>query len=201
MLASVIDVTARRGIPQATLQAALDERLEFERLVGELGAEFVDLRPDEVDRAIEDALGRLVRMLGLDRSALFQVGTRAATSCTRISGRVPAGRRRRRASRHANSSPGISRRSAPASSSASRRSTRSPTRSTATACGRLGTKSSVTVPLMIGGRDLGGADLRGGARDARRGRRPTSTGFRVVALHVRQCARAQGRRTSACAPR
>ena len=72
VLASVVDATARRGT-QAGLQAALDERLEFERLVGELGAEFGNLRAAEVDRCIEDALSRLVRVLGIDRCALFQV--------------------------------------------------------------------------------------------------------------------------------
>ena len=68
VLASVIDLTERRRA-----QIALDERLTFERFVGELGAEFVNLRPEEVDRALQDALGRVVRTLGLDRSALFQV--------------------------------------------------------------------------------------------------------------------------------
>src|SRR5688572_28047701 len=47
VLASVIEVTERRGI-EAGLQGALEDRLEFERLVGELGAEFVNLRPDDV---------------------------------------------------------------------------------------------------------------------------------------------------------
>jgi PAS domain S-box-containing protein len=72
VVVSVVDLTERRRM-QAGLQAAIDERLEFERLVAELGAEFVNLRPDDVDRAVEEALGRLVRSLGLDRSALFQV--------------------------------------------------------------------------------------------------------------------------------
>jgi len=71
VLASVIDVTVRGG-RQAGLPA-LDERLEFEQLVGELGAEFGNLRAADVDRRIEDALSRLIRVLGLDRSALFQV--------------------------------------------------------------------------------------------------------------------------------
>jgi formate hydrogenlyase transcriptional activator len=71
VLASVLDRSQRDRHP--ALQAALDERLEFERLISELGAEFVNLPPADVDRTIEDALGRLVRTLGLDRSALFQV--------------------------------------------------------------------------------------------------------------------------------
>jgi GAF domain-containing protein len=42
-------------------------------MVGELGAEFGNLHAADVDRRIEDALSRLIRVLGLDRSALFQV--------------------------------------------------------------------------------------------------------------------------------
>lgn len=68
VLASVIDLTERRRV-----QRALDERLTFERFIGELGAEFVNLRPEALDHALQDALGRVVRTLGLDRSALFQV--------------------------------------------------------------------------------------------------------------------------------
>ncbi len=68
VLASVSDLTERHRA-----QIALDERLAFERFVGELGAEFVNMRPEEVDRALQDALRRVVRTLGVDRSALFQV--------------------------------------------------------------------------------------------------------------------------------
>jgi PAS domain S-box-containing protein len=57
----------------AVPRALADEQVEFERLVGELGAQFVNVRPGEVDRTIEDALERLVRRLELDRSSLFQV--------------------------------------------------------------------------------------------------------------------------------
>jgi PAS domain S-box-containing protein len=68
VLASVVDVTESRR-----LRAALDERLEFERLIGELGAEFVNLQPEDVDHAVEAALGRIVKALDLDRSSVFQV--------------------------------------------------------------------------------------------------------------------------------
>lgn len=71
VLASVIDVTGRRA-PQLEPHA-VDERFEFEQLVGELGAEFGNLRAADVDRRIEDALSRLIRVLRLDRSALFQI--------------------------------------------------------------------------------------------------------------------------------
>jgi PAS domain S-box-containing protein len=71
-LASVVDITARRNAQNA-LRKALDDRIDFEALVGELGAQLGNLRPDDVDHTIEEALGRLVRTLNLDRSALFEV--------------------------------------------------------------------------------------------------------------------------------
>ena len=67
-LAAITDETHRR-----LAQIALDDRLAFERVVGELGADFVNMRPEEVDRAVEDALARVVRTLDIDRSALFQL--------------------------------------------------------------------------------------------------------------------------------
>ena len=70
VMASVTDVTVRQG---QTVGQAFEERLEFEQMVGELGAEFGNLHAADVDRRIEDALSRLIRVLGLDRSALFQV--------------------------------------------------------------------------------------------------------------------------------
>ena len=68
VLASVIDVAER---DRARLP--LDEQLAFDRFVGELAAGFVNIRADEVDCAVQDALDRVVRTLGLDYGALFQV--------------------------------------------------------------------------------------------------------------------------------
>jgi PAS domain S-box-containing protein len=72
ILASVIDVSERRR-SQLAARVADQERLRFETLVSELGAEFINLRTDQLDHAIEDALARIVRVLDLDRSALFQL--------------------------------------------------------------------------------------------------------------------------------
>jgi formate hydrogenlyase transcriptional activator len=52
---------------------AVDERLEFEQLVTELSAGFVNLGPEQIDEAIEDSQHRIGEMLDLDGSALFQV--------------------------------------------------------------------------------------------------------------------------------
>lgn len=72
VLASIVDITERRR-SETALQETLAERIDFESLVGELATQFVNLPPEDVDRTIEDALERLVRVLHLDRSALFQV--------------------------------------------------------------------------------------------------------------------------------
>jgi transcriptional regulator with GAF, ATPase, and Fis domain len=55
-----------------TLRAELEERLRFERLIGDLSGEFVNLDTDLIDGAIQDAQRRIVEALDLDRSTLFQ---------------------------------------------------------------------------------------------------------------------------------
>jgi PAS domain S-box-containing protein len=72
VLASVVDITERRRL-QHELRGQHDERLQFEALVSELGAELGNVRPEDVDRTIEESLGRVVRTLDLDRSSLFQI--------------------------------------------------------------------------------------------------------------------------------
>jgi len=49
-----------------------DERLRFETLVADLASQFVNLPPDQVDGAIEDAQRRIVEALDLDRAALYE---------------------------------------------------------------------------------------------------------------------------------
>jgi FixJ family two-component response regulator/signal transduction histidine kinase len=52
--------------------AAFLEALEFERLLADLSAGFVNLPPDRVDGAITDALRRIAATLGADRSQLIR---------------------------------------------------------------------------------------------------------------------------------
>jgi signal transduction histidine kinase len=54
------------------LHEVLRGRLHFERMICDLSAAFVNLPPDRVDEAIEDALKRLVEFLGVDRSTLAE---------------------------------------------------------------------------------------------------------------------------------
>ena len=133
VLVSIVDVAAHRATP-ARLQA-FDQRLEFEQLVGELGAEFGNLRAADVDRYIEEALSRLIRVLGVDRSALFQVepqsGDFVHTHQVTRPGLAPPPPGSRRESDF----PGSWRESATGSSPASPRSTSSPRRQTGRASG------------------------------------------------------------------
>jgi len=61
------------GSAQSALQKALEDRLQFESLVADLIARFVNLDPDLIESAIVDAERRLVLALDVDRSALFEV--------------------------------------------------------------------------------------------------------------------------------
>jgi len=54
----------------------LQQLLEFETLISALSSRFVNLRPSEVDRAIEDGLHRVCEHLGIDLAVLWQWSTR-----------------------------------------------------------------------------------------------------------------------------
>jgi PAS domain S-box-containing protein len=49
-----------------------ENRFEFETLLADLSSRFINLPPDEVDREIKDALGRICRLLDFDRALLWQ---------------------------------------------------------------------------------------------------------------------------------
>jgi PAS domain S-box-containing protein len=56
-----------------TLHAELEERLRFETLIADLSSKFVNLPAGEVDREITDALRRICELLGLDIVVLWQL--------------------------------------------------------------------------------------------------------------------------------
>ena len=62
-------------VPTATEHAttSASELLQFERLLAELSAGFINLPAERIDDAIEDALHRIVETLGIDRSTLTMV--------------------------------------------------------------------------------------------------------------------------------
>ncbi len=73
--------------------APLRELLEFERLLADLSARFINLPAAEIDGAITDALRRIVGILGVDRSTLYryppQTGEAHVTHSWAVEG-VPA---------------------------------------------------------------------------------------------------------------
>src|SRR5262249_60382580 len=74
--------------------ADVAERLQYEALLSDLAAGFINLEPEQVDQAIEACLRRIVEALGVDRSTLFQLsgGDLVATHSGAVPGqeRVPA---------------------------------------------------------------------------------------------------------------
>ncbi len=67
MLGVSVDITDRKLAEQA-----LEERLQFEQLLTDLSAKFINQPPDQIDSVIDDSLKRLLETLGHDRSSLAQ---------------------------------------------------------------------------------------------------------------------------------
>jgi formate hydrogenlyase transcriptional activator len=65
------DSTGRTAQPVETRES-LEGRLEFETLVSDLSARFVNLPSDRIDSEIEDAQRRICQFLGLDLAAIWQ---------------------------------------------------------------------------------------------------------------------------------
>jgi PAS domain S-box-containing protein len=72
VLAAVTDVAARRELAEAA-QRAVEGRLDFERLVAELSVQFINLPVEQVDNAIRDALRKIGETLDLDRCNFFRI--------------------------------------------------------------------------------------------------------------------------------
>jgi signal transduction histidine kinase len=65
--------TIRTPRHAALASASTAELLRFERLVSELSARFIDMPAADIDIAIDEALRRIVELLGVDRSTLSGV--------------------------------------------------------------------------------------------------------------------------------
>ena len=141
--------------PQDDLRAQLEERIRFETLLADLSARFVGLRAEALDREIEDAQRRICETVGLDRSTLGQPsqdGVPQFTHAWAIPGCVPAP--------HSPAAPLLpwatrqiqgghtirfsSVEELPAEAATDKETFR-----------RMGTKSCVCFPLMVGGKALG----------------------------------------------
>ena len=58
----------------ASDSSALEDRVRFEAVISDIASRFLNLDSDLIDGSIEDAQRRLVEVLDIDRSALFQFG-------------------------------------------------------------------------------------------------------------------------------
>jgi PAS domain S-box-containing protein len=65
--AAARDVTERK-----LAEGTLEERLQFERLLSETSARFLNIRPDRVDSEIESGLRQILEFLRVDRCGLLQ---------------------------------------------------------------------------------------------------------------------------------
>ena len=72
LVAQVFAGALSRTRGQAELRKASDDRVQFEALIADLASQFVNLDSGAIDGAIEDAQRRLVEALGIDRSSLWQ---------------------------------------------------------------------------------------------------------------------------------
>jgi PAS domain S-box-containing protein len=72
VLAIVVDITPR-GQAERLASLAIEEQLEFERLVAELSAKFINLPVDSVDDEMREAFRRIGEALNLDRCTFFRI--------------------------------------------------------------------------------------------------------------------------------
>jgi len=71
-LVSVVDLTEQRELEQAA-HLALDQKLEFERLIAELSVQFINEPADQVIEAIRDAIRQIGETLDVDRCSFFRI--------------------------------------------------------------------------------------------------------------------------------
>jgi PAS domain S-box-containing protein len=71
VLASVIDMSARRELEKAA-RLAVENQLEFERLIAELSFKFINVPSDQLIEAVEDGLRRIGETLEVDRCVFYR---------------------------------------------------------------------------------------------------------------------------------
>ena len=69
----IVSGLAAQPMSTSPMLGTLQHRLHFEVLVADLSARFVNLPPDQVDGAIEDAQRQIVETLDLDRATLWEL--------------------------------------------------------------------------------------------------------------------------------
>ncbi len=87
VMATVIDDASRR-VQQEAARRLIQERFDFERLLGEVSGQFINLPSDQVDDAIRRALRRIGETLDLDRCNFYRVSPDGAV-CVLFSWEAP----------------------------------------------------------------------------------------------------------------
>jgi PAS domain S-box-containing protein len=72
VLAAVSDISERRALAE-TARAQLAERLDFERLIADVSAQFINLPSDRVAGEMQRALGQIGPALQLDRCTFYRI--------------------------------------------------------------------------------------------------------------------------------
>jgi formate hydrogenlyase transcriptional activator len=72
VLAAVTDITARRELEKAA-SLAVENQLEFERLIAELSVKFINLPSEQLIETVKDDLRRIGDTLDVDRCAFFRL--------------------------------------------------------------------------------------------------------------------------------
>ena len=156
LVADVLSSALARKRADAELRAMVDGRIAFETLIADLSSHFVNLDSNLMDSVIEDAQRRIAEALDVDRSTLFQVSEPADNSDYSLlvaSGRASFGS----LDSHHQRFPWAAARvmkgevvcfgsvdELPAEASLDRQGYEA-----------IGTKSNVTIPLVVSGRTVG----------------------------------------------
>jgi GAF domain-containing protein len=76
---------SRMAFADDATRLALEERLRFEALLADLSSQFINIAVNEIDAAIDDALGRFGDQFDIDRAALSEISEGSATLVVRHS--------------------------------------------------------------------------------------------------------------------
>ena len=167
-----------------TLRAELEERLKFETLLAEISVRFVNLPADQIDGEIKETQRRICELLNLDRSALWQVperepGTLLLTHIHQPQGAPPI-------SRQPNASdlfPWTAQKVLAGETVAITKVSELPPEAVRDreSYGLYGTKSTVVVPLSVGGGPIFGLLTFAVMREKRDWPETVVKGFRLIA--------------------
>jgi formate hydrogenlyase transcriptional activator len=153
VVATVVDITDRRR-SEETHRAALDEQLDFQRFVAGLAFQFINVSAEMMPDAIRNGLGRICEQLRLDRSSFCGIASAGVPSdpiAWAAAGIPPVGAHVADGERF----PWALERVLLGDVLALSTLDEIPSETDRASHRAMGTKSSVTIPLSVGGRVVG----------------------------------------------